>query len=236
MLINLPKEKAFAEVDAVGVALAQYKGEQNHIAILFHSDEGVMLLHVGDHKQNLLEAPSSKYTWLDLGEDFHPIRKQVILAHIQHIALENRDTDIRYGLDHAVYCLDPETGKLNSNYDSSIGFTCATFVVEVFLSCGVKLIDWDSWPSADEVHTSFQKKVYSYLEYLHSQNPERVTIEYLKAQQGNIGKSRFLPQEIAASIHSSEPSKKEDIDENASSIHVQLTDYTKQYYSQRQSA
>ncbi|MGR1188013.1 hypothetical protein [Vibrio parahaemolyticus] len=236
MHINVPETKAFAEVDAIGVALAQYSGEQNHIAILFQGDEKVMLLHVGDHKRSLLEEPSDKYVWLDLGAEFHPIRKQVILAHIQHIAEENKNSDIRYGLDHAVYCLDPETGRLNDKYDSSIGFTCATFVVEVFLSCGIQLIDWDSWPEANEVHTRFQQIVFNHLLGIHSSNPEKVTIEYLKAQQSNIGKSRFLPQEIAASTQSLAPSKKEDIDISAASIHSQLTDYTKQYYQARRSA
>ncbi|CAK1964477.1 hypothetical protein CWO17_11495 [Vibrio sp. 10N.286.45.A3] len=233
MQINSPKDNPFSEVDAVGVALAQYPGEQNHIAILFHGEDGVMLMHVGEHKGELIEQPSDKYIWLDLGDDFHSFRKQVILAHLLHIAEENKDSQIRYGLDHAVYCLDPETGKLNDQYDSTIGFTCATFVVEVFLSCGVQLIDWDTWPAADEVHTSFQKKVFNYLHHLHQQNPDVVTLEFLKAQIGNIGKSRFLPQEIAASTQSSEPSIKAEVDMSAPSIHSQLCDYTTQYYQNR---
>lgn len=231
MHLNIPTESDFSNVDSIGVALAQYPGEQNHIAILFQSvDDEAMLLHVGEHKGELLEKPSCKYVWLDLSKEFNPIRKQVILGHIQHIAEVNKDAKVRYGLDHGVFCLDAETGMLNGNYDETIGFTCATFVIEVFLSCGITLLDWDTWPSGVEEHTKFQRMVFTYLSQQHSIDPKKVTLEYLTAQQEKIGTSRFLPQEVAAATQSSKPSTKEDVDPIASDIYGELTTYTTALY------
>lgn len=232
MQLHTPNINDFSNVDSVGVALSQYAGEQNHIGILFQFDD-VMLLHVGDHKSPLLDKPTDKFVWLDLGRTFHPIRKQVILASIQHIAEKNKDSKIRYGLDHGIYCLDAETGLLNENYDQSIGFTCATFVIEVFLSVGIKLIDWDTWPSGEEKHTEFQKMVFNYLERNKRDNPGSVTEEYLKAQAKNIGKARFLPQEVAAATQNAVESTKDEVNPIALKIHEELTAYTKEYYKNR---
>ena len=225
MVINSPDKVSFSELDSVGVALRQYPGEQNHIAVLFKpdSDENeTMMLHVGEHKADLLQPPSDRYLWLDLGESIHPIRKELLLADVQLIAEVNKNTDIRYGLDHAVFCLDAETGRLNNNYDETIGFTCATFVIEVFLSSGLKLIDWDSWPSNENKHIDFQKKVFEYLFILREQNPAKVTFNYLKAQQANIGNSRFTPHEVAASTQEATPSLKAGIDDLANEINTRL--------------
>jgi hypothetical protein len=234
MQLHSYKENEFSNVDLFGVALSQYAGGQNHIAILFKPDfnaSDVSLLHVGQHKGALLEQPSEKYLWLDFGSDFNPIRKQVILASIMQIAEVNKDSKIRYGLDHGLFCLDAETGRFNDNYSSVIGFTCATFVIEVFLSVGVKLIDWVTWPSGDTKDIEFQKKVLQYLDNTHKSDSSVVTLEYLLAQNKKVGKSRFLPQEIAAATQTSDPSKKIDIDPIALNIHNELTTYTRGIYT-----
>lgn len=225
MVTNSPSVAPFSELDLIGVALRQYPNEQNHIAVLFKpdSDESdTLLLHVGDHKTDLIQSPSDRYLWLDLGDSIHPIRKEILLTDIQLIAEVNKDAKIRYGLDHGVFCLDAATGQLNSNYDESIGFTCATFVIEVFLASGLKLIDWDSWPSNENRHITFQKQVFGYLYDIHQQEPKKVTLKYLIAQQANIGKSRFTPQEVAASTQELKPSIKNEIDDMAEEIHSRL--------------
>jgi len=225
MVINSPNKIPFSELDSIGVALRQYPNKQNHIAVLFKPDsdeDDTLLLHVGDHKTELIQPPNDRYLWLDLGSSIHPIRKEILLTDIQLIAEVNKDSKIRYGLDHGVFCLDAATGRLNSNYNESIGFTCATFVVEVFLASGLKLIDWDSWPSGENKHIIFQKQIFGHLCNIYRQDPTKVTIEYLMAQQSNIGKSRFTPQEIAAATQDIKPSIKSEIDNIASEIHTVL--------------
>lgn len=226
MVINYPSDTPYSQVDLLGIAVCQPQAEQNHIAILFKPDadeDDTLLLHVGAHKSSLIEKPDDKsYLWLDLTSSLNPIRKEIILASVQQIAEVNKNSKVRYGLDHGVYCLDPETGRLNDKYDETIGFTCATFVIEVFLATGIKLIDWDTWPSGEDKHTKFQQDIFSYLSHLNGKSPEIVTLEYLKAQKENIGKSRFLPQEIAVSTQEVKPSIKSEIDDKASEIHTRL--------------
>jgi hypothetical protein len=222
MVINSPTDSPFSELDLIGVAVCQYPNEQNHIAVLYKPDsdeDETLLLHVGDHKAPLIGTPNDKYLWLDLGSSLPTIRKELILVDIQIIAEVNKDAEIRYGLDHGIFCLDAATGRLNANYDQTIGFTCATFVIEVFLASGIQLIDWETWPVNESQHIAFQKRVFNYLKSLY---PQKVTLEYLKAQESNIGGSRFLPQEIAASTQEARTSIKSDIDARSAEIHARL--------------
>lgn len=231
MLLNLPSQKNFSEVDSIGVALTQNREGQNHIAILFELDDEMALLHVGEYKGKLCDRPTDKYIWMELGEDFHPVRKQVMLSHLLQIVQVNQGLILRYGLDHSVNCFNPETGKINDCYDFSVGFTCATFVLEVFLSFGFELIDVSTWPPADEQSINFQKMVFTYLHGIHIQSPHLLSTDYLNAQLSNIGKSRFLPQEVAAATQNGSPSIKSEIDPVAIEIHDGLTKYTKEYYA-----
>ena len=77
----------FSDLDLFGIGMSQYPGRQNHIAIIFKDRrDDVNLMHVGQHKGPLLEPPSEKYIWFNLGDTFHPIRKQVMLALLWQIA------------------------------------------------------------------------------------------------------------------------------------------------------
>lgn len=229
MVINPPADNPFSEVDLLGVAVCQPWAEQNHIAVLFKPDadeDDTLLLHVGGHKSSLLEKPDEKsYLWLDLTTLLNPIRKEIALASVQQIAEVNKDSKVRYGFDHGVYCLDPETGRLNKSYDEKIGFTCATFVMEVFLATGIKLVDWDSWPSGEAENIQFQQATCDNLSRLIGRVPEVLTVDYLNAQKQNIGKPRFLPQEIAASTQEVKPSIKSDIDDMALKINIKLCEF-----------
>lgn len=220
MIFHDQQTTSVKQVDGVGIAIKQYPPNQNHIAILFKEleEEGtVKVIHVGSYKGSFVDNIDPFYLWADLN-CVHPIRKQALIASIQQIADVNKDTRLRYGLNHAVFCFDPITGKLNANYDQTKGFTCATFVLEVFLANGITLIDWDTWPAADEADKEFQNKVLNYL----SRIGEQITPEFLSGQNQQLGGPRFKPQEIAIATQSIHKTTWEEAQEPAERLNNQL--------------
>jgi hypothetical protein len=221
MIINYPISEPFEKVKSFGIAVSQYPGRQNHIGILYKSSGDMNILHVSGHKEPLVIDPESYYLWLD--EDcLDPIDKSLLLASIINIADVNKDTDIRYGLNHNLYCIDLQTGIFNKGYDITAGFTCATFVLEVFLTIGTQLIDWKTWPSDTNEAKTFHHTVLNYL-YGRSISKQDVTPEYLSAQVKLFGSPRFSPQEIAAATQNDLPITYKDVYQDAKTIHNALS-------------
>jgi hypothetical protein len=217
-------------VQGAGVAIARTGIQQNHIALLFvdeFDDNAIKLLHVGGHKSSLVENFSGHYLWADL-KCIPPLRRPSLLASILQIAKVNQTPGIKYGFNHGLYCFDPKTGFINTEYQHTAGFTCATFVIEVLLSQGVKILDWDTWPAASEEDRQFQGAVLQYLERLSKKDGGLVSEEYLLAQRSKIGSPRFKPQEVAIATQTKEVSVWTDIQEPA----AQLNDALEQTFEQ----
>ncbi|MGY5797720.1 hypothetical protein [Rheinheimera faecalis] len=221
MHFNRQQDAPLDEVDGVGIAIMQNLRGQNHVAIIFKEIEdetSIKLMHVGSHKGEFISEVEAYYLWADV-HCVHPIRKQALIASIQQIAEVNKDTKIRYGFSHGVFCYDQLTGRLNSNYDQTIGFTCATFVIEIFLSQGIQLVDWDTWPDANEEDRDFQNFIFDYLSNLKGQ----VTEEYLAAQSRQLGGPRFKPQEVAVATQSEPVSTWHEVQEPSKNLNLYLS-------------
>lgn len=221
MIINSSSDKPFIDVDVVGIAISRnHQHNQNHIAILYKYDDieaEPLILHVATHHKFLKELPDSRYLWLDLSGDFDSIDRAIICGHVQKIADANSIDSIQYGLDVNSKFIDSETGKFKSTMNN-IGLTCGTFILEVFESCGFKLINWDSWPKNQKSDIKWQKKI---IELVFSRLPD-VPKDYLERQSKNIGNARFLPEEVAASTQLEIPVNKAKVKKPALDIRKAL--------------
>ncbi len=227
MLVNFPEVTPFDGVDTVGFALSTNDPNsiQNHIAILykFDSDEP-KLLHLAWHEDLRTEqTPNNKYIWIDLGEQFTEIDKQIILAHVFKIVEANGSAVIPYGFDSKGQYIDLETGKFKPSL-KAVGLTCATFVLQVFKSCGFELVNLDSWQKKDKKAIRWQKEMLKTLV-----EREGVSKEFLEHQTANIGSRRYLPEEVAAASHEDIPASKGKLKENGKKLRDALK---KNYRSQ----
>ena len=232
MILNNPQQLNFKHVNSVGIAIRQYAGEQNHLAILYvangDSDEP-KILHLGDQHCLKNEQPDNSYLWIDLGDDFDAeIDLPYILAYVRDVARVNTKESGQYGLDTNTGCFDPMTGMLKSEAVEEVGLTCATFVLEVFKARGFELVQWDSWPLNDQQNINWHYKVISHLRSLF---PKKVTASYFNKQLLNIGNRRYLPQDVAAATQKEIPASKDSVNELSSDIHVEITHYTTNYYA-----
>ncbi|MYM64127.1 hypothetical protein [Pseudomaricurvus sp. HS19] len=196
MQLKTSPAEPFENVNVVGLALKSdpENPRQTHLAILYKFHEEPKLMHLAWNRDfRARQNPSDSYLWLDLGEYFSDYDREIICAHVQNVADANDPTDIGYGFDCSGSYFDPETGKFNSSF-SAVGLTCATFVIEVFASCGYKLVDLNSWPMKNKEAIKWQRKMLDMLVTL----PD-VTQEFIERQTRNVGNRRYLPEQVAAS-------------------------------------
>ncbi|MDP5212378.1 hypothetical protein ORJ66_04890 [Pseudoalteromonas tunicata] len=228
MELKKPSDNCFTEVDGFGVAICNYAGDQNHLAILYKNPQkpdDVKLFHVNSYKSDLLTPVESHYLWVDI-DWLPPIRKIAITANLKNIIDNNKDTKIRYGFSFNLGCFDPVTGKINNFYDSADGFTCATFVLEVLKSLGVELVDWNSWPVASPEDINFKQYILSQLESYSVKYPDIVTEEFLLGQKNKINDPRFKPQEVIAATKCKEASTYNSIQKPAQLVHEEVLSYS----------
>ncbi|PHQ57942.1 MAG: hypothetical protein COA29_02460 [Porticoccus sp.] len=200
MNLNGPDPHTLCDVDIVGVAvkgsLLRDGGLQTHIALIYkYGGEPVSLVHFGGHKRFMVHEPSSEdqYYWLDLGEYFSAMDKEIISAHIRKVVENNSEDSISYGFDSSGEYFNPETGKFMPT-SKAVGLTCSTFVLEVFSSCAYPLIDLLSWPSRLKEDIKWQERTLSKLMRI-----DGVNQELLVRQTKNVGNRRFLPEEVFVS-------------------------------------
>ena len=171
-----------------GVAIRITRYGTTHIGVLHRGDDTVppLLLHVGWHFQFDNDSSANEYLWIEL--DIPIDRQKSIAAMCRKVWRNYQETGFPYGLKH---CTTFDfTGTVRSN-PSYLGFTCATFVLAIFESCYVKLIDKDSWQGRPE-DAEWQKQI---LALLAATGAEKAHVE---AVQGQIGTERFRPEEVAA--------------------------------------
>jgi len=208
MEIFSPDEKAFADVDVVGVAVATGDrcARQNHVAILYKFGSNIpKLLHLAGHEDLRSSFPNEKYLWFDLGESFDDIDRAIICAHVHKVSEANSGNSVFYGFDYEGKYLDPETGVFKSSMPA-IGLTCATFFLEVLDSCGYQIIHRESWLKGQKADIKWQKKMIEV--YLKGPGVPQV---FLERQKKNVGNRRYLPEEVAAATQVEIPAVRGDV-------------------------
>lgn len=237
MLLNRCDTKPFDSVNRVGLAITPCRDRpQNHVAILYvYGDVNPQLLHIGVPKGLFRNPPSPHYLWIDLGREFTDIDREIICMHVHKVALVNAAIDpysgddlpedpIKYGFDTDAKYIDPETGLFNPTL-KAIGLTCATFVLEVFESCGFTVIDWGSWPRGDKGAITWQREMIK--TYLESSELER---SYLERQAKNVGNRRYLPEEVVAASQLDMPATKKAVRKKALNFRKELDAHAKKLW------
>lgn len=186
MLIKHFPENGKSDVKGICLTL-EGDEEQRHIGFLFlNTDEEVKLLHLAWHNHltyvNMQE--NDKKIWIDV-----PLNQ----PNINHFTMflesvfEQNGRDIPYGIGIEGLKFG-EDGNLES--EPYAGFTCATFVLEVFNTQGYVLIDTNEWPSRPEDEI-WQEKILDLLKQYYTEE----CLSYQMSLQGTL---RLKPEEVMA--------------------------------------
>lgn len=85
--------------------------------------------------------------------------------------------------------------------DGDFGLTCSTFILSIFESVGITLVDQNSW-NERQTDIDWQEYVLAFFKEKNAENPNKVFEEIIKHFESNIGCFRFRPEEVASSSSS----------------------------------
>ncbi|HSN98643.1 MAG TPA: hypothetical protein VLS89_10180 [Candidatus Nanopelagicales bacterium] len=160
-------------------------------------DKPVRLLHFAWHHDLREDAVIRRYAWLELPI---PRAKGVLITELCRLLAEKyagRRSKLAYALRYGDGTFDPGNGEFLSQ--GGHGLTCATFVLAVFASYGVRLLRTEEWqPRPDDLQ--WQQEILAQLQLgLHDKDPGRsVDPRHIEDVEREIGCARFRPGEVAA--------------------------------------
>jgi len=169
------------------IALGLQKGVHGyHIGILQcrPDSEERSFVHLAFHYRLLEEPPSNGFLY------FQPAisdRRARIAASMCRRVTRANAKGIPYGFSFYADSIDPESGVFRAS-TSNIGLTCATFVLAVFSSVAIEILDSTTWPRRDE-DTIWQENILKLL-------CEHAGPEHAVLASKQIGDCRFKPQEV----------------------------------------
>lgn len=182
--LDLPIGLSFA-----GVAVTRIDATQNHVGVFHRRERGpAELLHLAWHA-DLRNDPLrvlSVVTYPDIPRS----RARSVAAMCRLVWARHGESGLPYGLRYRWGRFDAATADLLLDNDSS-GLTCATFVLAIYASCGLRLLDCGRWPVRDE-DRAWHTKIIAMLEQHH------VEQEHLDAIRVESGCARFRPEEVGA--------------------------------------
>lgn len=200
----------------IGIVLSLDKEHlQFHCGLSFDMANGIHILHLKTHKKLFYDEDWSDFRCI-IKPNIHPLRQDAIipLCYLIRDKREDADGQVPYGFNYDEYAYyDLNNGTLNLGQHES-GLTCATFVMTVFHSIGIDLIDINSWSKRpDDIDWEGRIK-HLFSDYklqveMSAEHLEKLKMEVLS------GCPRYRPEEVAVSsaLYSNRPATTEEIRE-----------------------
>jgi hypothetical protein len=206
--------------DSAYVAVAIRRvGSGLHTGIMHRKNGGTFsLLHLRWHLDVAEEPPSTNYGWAT--PKLHSSRQRSVAALCRHIAKIYPAQGLPYALAYDKELkFNKADGKLLTGKGGR-GFTCATFVLAVFESCGVSLLELTTWPPRPSDRT-WQEFVIEEL-----RKTPTADASHVEGVTQEIGCLRYQPDEVAGGcLLDAYPCKFEDVLGAASQLMTSLDDY-----------
>lgn len=180
------------DLDSLGFVV--HEDNCRHIGVLYHLDDGIAkVCHLGWNWDLRIDSPSQTYFWGKSGLD--RIEKRYLAAYFDLVGRKN-PANIYYGLDSSGHCFD----EFGSAIPLPIGkgMTCASFIINVFKSLEIPLIDETSWPHGRPQDQQWASSVVQQLE-----DDPRVPRDHVDAVKKDIAMAcRYRPCEVAGAMSS----------------------------------
>lgn len=181
------------DADHVGIAI--HRGGQ-HIGVLYRVTLGkpARLLHMAWHNRLCSVSPGAEYVlWIDPAVPRE--RAMAVAAFCRRIWKKNSEDGLPYGLSKPNRFFDHTGGILKG--PAKVGLTCATFVLAVFDTAGLALVQYTTWPQPTGDDIARQRELAERL-----QKDQQVPREHVRAFRTEIGNIRYRPHEVAGAATS----------------------------------
>ena len=151
----------------IGIVLSLDKDHnQFHCGLSFDMANGIHILHLKSHKKLFYNEDWSDFRCI-VKPSIHPLRLDAMipLCYLIRDKIGDEDSQVPYGFYYDEYAsYDLGSGVLSLGCHES-GLTCATFVMTLFHSIGIDLIDIENWtkrPEDDDWETRIKRLFSSY--------------------------------------------------------------------------
>ena len=190
---KLPSDDEALDLPSLAVAIEWPSSDQRHVGFYFHPvNEPLQIIHLGWHGIFEIKAPADEYAWVEIsGVD--PIILDNIADWIPQ-TLKANDGHLPYSIKP--FDADPfdEDGKVIPSLPGD-GFTCATFLLWVFVHFHLPLIAVETWRDRKD-DALWRQKIISALE--RTKRRFNISDEHIAAQLPYVSHAaRFRPEEIA---------------------------------------
>lgn len=184
----------------VCVFFGEPQKDQLHCGIAYDDSENnkkFNILHLAMHNDLRHEdkIPTRKDKYFCVKPNINEIRLSMVAAMCRRIVKREKKLNIPYGLLYDGGTISEEQGIINVGSHAQ-GLTCATFVMSMFKTCGIDLIDLENWKSRPKDKIWHSKIISVLVAY---QVNYSITDEHIKNVKNEIGCARFRPEEVAAS-------------------------------------
>lgn len=182
----------------IGVVLDYEKGRKTfHCGLAFMLDGCFNALHLATHNDLECDGNCDNFKVFVIPN----IPKELQISFIQMCRSIKDDvaeghTDVAYGV-----CYDEFASYVNGKLclsEKEIGLTCATYVLSLFHSVGIDLVDIHNWPAREEDKTWFD-----WVKSVFGKTWVKLRVKMSKEHQALMQKEefgpRFRPEEVAVS-------------------------------------
>jgi hypothetical protein len=176
----------------VGVAIERVP-HGRHLGVVYRQEDEWRILHLGWHLRlydERMPKEGSHYLWVDPEPAIDEIRLEILAAFCRLVAQRNVDAGLPYGFSNPKNWFDPVTGAARVTSDG-MGLTCASFVLAVFSSNGLPLINEDTWMLRED------DKIYHEWIIQCLENTPEATKEHRERLRESLPAIRYRPEEVA---------------------------------------
>lgn len=184
------------EPDLIGITICINEHNHTHCGIAYKINDQIYILHLAFHhillNTTLAEEEQDNTRWYWVKPRIHA-KTQLYIANLCPDIFKNSNAE--YAIPYALN-FKKSTFSSRGTFqfgEDEFGFTCATFILAIFLSSNIKLVDVDNWPKRDS-DAEFHSWVVKMLE---NWKVEQSHINNVRLEVGNC--PRFRPEEVAVS-------------------------------------
>jgi hypothetical protein len=190
------EKTAFTASDGNVAIAVMRSGSDYHSGLFFiNEDDEARALHLAFHSKLCLDRLETEWqiSWWAVPEIL-PERAGAIAALCNLVWKKNGPNGLPYALKYLEGSFNIGTGEIQLGPGLN-GFTCSTFVMALFRSSKVQLLEQDQWKQrVDDVER--QKRLVCLLK--RKQKQGECSEEHVKAVESEIGCVRFSPLDIQA--------------------------------------
>lgn len=173
----------------VGIVLS-HNEEQFHCGLSFDLKKGFKVLHLAWHYDLQYTENTEMFThWIK--PKIHTKRQLMVSVKCKQIQKRIKEMQVPYALLYDKTTFDKDGILLLGEKEH--GLTCATFVLAVFKSCGINLVDTENWPEREEDKV-WHEQIISYLKQ--TWKASKFHVENVTNERGC---ARFRPEEVGIS-------------------------------------